>query len=265
MRHSARRRSGFFRRFLSALILLAAGYAIGVSGVLASVLAMRIQRGPKPPTSVTAVQRLGPLPVAALLNVRPQDQYPKLPNGCEVTSLSMLLSAVGHPVSYLTLAKEQPYDPTKRIVQNGKVVFWGNPNVGFVGSVYQAGLGYAIYHGPLVRFLDRILPGRALDLTGKPFADIERVVADGTPVVLWTTTTFQPTNEWGLWNSPKGPVRFTPLDHTVLMVGYDRTQVFINNPLNGAKAEAIPIRPFLESWNQLGDQAITVKPAPKRS
>ncbi len=256
------RRSGgrLLRSVLYILLLVAGGYALVASGVMEAALPERpagkppVEVKPKPP----------PLPSAALIDVPAQSQLPALPNGCEVTSLSMLLTAVGHPVSYLTLAKDQPYDPTKRVLQDGKVVFWGNPNVGFVGSVYQAGLGYGIYHGPMTKFLNSILPGRAVDLTGKPFKDIERVVADGTPVEMWTTTTLGPTTEWGSWQSPEGLVRFTPQEHAVLLVGYNRTDVFVNNPLNGEKAQATPIGPFLQSWNQLGDQAISVLPVKKK-
>lgn len=260
-RRRVRKRGRFLRGVLYTLLLLGAGYALVVSGVMEAALPERPLQ--KPPVSVSK-PKPPPLPTAALIDVPPQSQLPALPNGCEVTTLSMLLTAVGHPVSYLTLAKDQPYDPTKRVLQNGKVVFWGNPNVGFVGSVYKAGLGYGIYHGPMTKFLNTILPGRAVDLTGKPFSDIERVVADGTPVEVWTTTTLAPTKEWGSWQSPEGLVRFTPREHAVLLVGYNKTDVFINNPLNGEKAQAVPIGPFLQSWNQLGDQAITVSSAKKQ-
>lgn len=255
-RRGRRRRPGPLTALL-ALALLAGGYAAGARGVLGIALRAVGMAGSAP----SARSGPKPLPETVLIDVPPQSQLPALVNGCEVTSLSMLLHAVGHPVSYLKLAQEQPYDPTQRVLQDGRVVFWGNPNVGFVGSVTAKGLGYGIYHGPITRLLNRILPGRALDLTGKPFSAIERVVASGRPVEVWTTTTLRPTTDWGTWQSPEGPVRWTPKEHAVLVVGYDRTQVFINNPLNGRKAQAVQIGPFIQSWEQLGQQAVTVRPA----
>ncbi len=208
------------------------------------------------------------LPTSYLIHVPAKDQYPQLPNGCEVTSLAMLMTAVGHPVSKMTLAQEMPVDPTKLVLtsytaSNGQVVhkveYWGNPNVGFVGSVYQAGYGYGIYNGPMDRFLNQLLPERAENLTGQPFSAILRQVAQGVPVEAWTTTTFQPTTDWVGWQSPEGLVHATPLEHAVLIVGYSPGYLYINNPLNGEAAQKVAEAPFIEAWKQLGEQALTVK------
>ncbi len=208
------------------------------------------------------------MPSHFLIHVPAKNQYPQLPNGCEVTSLAMLMTAVGHPESKMTLAREMPKDPTKLVLTSTTtakgtvvhhVVYWGNPNVGFVGDVYQAGEGYGIYHGPMYHFLNHLLPGRAEDLTGSPFSRILHHVSEGIPVELWTTTTFAPTNDWVTWESPEGLVRATPFEHAVLLVGYSPGYLYVNNPLNGQAAEKIPEAPFLQSWIQLGRQAITVK------
>lgn len=218
-------------------------------------------------SSPSAKSSVSALPQSYLIHVEAKDQYPQLPNGCEVTSLAMLLTAVGHPVSKMTLAAKMPVDPTPLQLtsytgSNGQVVhkvqYWGNPNVGFVGNVYKAGYGYGIYNGPMTKFLNHLLPGRAEDLTGKPWKDILRHVATGIPVEVWTTTTFQPTTNWVTWQSPEGPVKATPLEHAVLVVGYSPGYLYVNNPLNGQAAQKVPAAPFIQAWNQLGDQAITV-------
>lgn len=223
---------------------------------------------PTPTASSKPSPTATPLPSHYLIHVTALDQYPQLPNGCEVTSLTMLMDAVGHPSSKMTLAAQMPKDPTPLQLTtttnaSGQAVhhvkYWGNPNVGFVGSVYKAGDGYGIYHGPMTRFLNQLLPGRAEDLTGQPFQDILRHVAQGIPVEVWTTTTFQPTTDWVSWQSPEGLVTATPLEHAVLLVGYGPGVLYINNPLNGEAAEKIPEGPFLKSWKQLGQQALTVK------
>lgn len=200
-----------------------------------------------------------PLPSAALLDVSPLNQYPQLPNGCEVTSLSMLLAKIGHPVNKVKLAHMEPTDPTKRTFKpNGTTTFWGNPNVGFVGSPFERDKGYGIYHGPITKLLDEIVPGQAVDLTGKPFARILQSVASGIPVVVWDTATFKPTNSWTGWNTPEGRIKITLQEHAVLLVGYDSTQLFVNNPLNGEKAEPVNRSNFIAAWKQLGEQAVTI-------
>ncbi len=214
------------------------------------------------------------IPSSYLMHVPAQSQFPQLANGCEVTSLSMLLTGVHHPVSKLTLAQEMPkakapLQLTQTTNAQGqkvnKVVSWGNPNVGFVGNVYKAGEGYGIYNGPMMKLLNEVLPGRAVNLTNKPFSAILAHVAQGTPVEVWTTLTFKPTNNWVTWNSPQGPVHATPLEHAVIIVGYSPHYLYINNPWTGQADEKVAKAPFIGAWNQLGDQAITVKVSSKTS
>ncbi|QQE78469.1 C39 family peptidase [Alicyclobacillus sp. SO9] len=202
------------------------------------------------------------LPSHALIHVPAISQLPQLRNGCEVTSLAMLLTFEKHPVSKLTLAKEEPQDKTPLVRKNKKWISWGNPNVGFVGSVSgKKNLGYGIYHGPLTKLVNKILPGRGLDLTGMSFKNLEAIVANGTPVEVWDTTSFKPTDSWVSWKSPEGTVKATFFEHAVLLVGYNKHYVYINNPLKGGvAAEKVPIGPFIKAWDQLGKQAMTVAP-----
>jgi uncharacterized protein YvpB len=247
------------RRQRPSLFLLLLVFLLG--GVLGQAV-RQLPFAPSPRLVLAASRRSGrhatQLPPTALIDVAPQDQFPGLPNGCEVTSLSMLLSAVGHPVSRFVLAADMPRDPTPRVLgPNGTIL-------SFVGHVRDLYDGYGIYHRPLLTLLDRVLPGQGVDLTGHPFTDILRYVAAGRPVEVWTTITFHPTNQWITWQSPEGPVRATLLEHAVLVVGYDRNQLFVNNPYNGEQAEPIALAPFLASWRQLGSQAITVALRPAR-
>ncbi len=228
----------------------------------------------RPPHKPVAHHHVAPpptwtAPASYDMTVPAQSQLPQLQNGCEVTSLSMLLTAVHHPVSKMTLAAEQPTDPTPAVLKpipgfKGnpilEVVSWGNPNVGFVGSVEGgAQLGYGIYNGPLDHLLNEILPGQAEDMTGDSFTQILDHVAHGVPVEAWTTINFEPTNDWVTWQSPEGPVTATPMEHAVLIVGYTPTTVIINNPYTGQANEAVNRADFIAAWTQLGSQAITVR------
>lgn len=281
-RHS--QRSVRWPRFLSILLSLGVLGLLGYHVFSQQRLAHAIGSNSEPPVAITPASRpprqsepsqspsVKPAPRAYFMSVPAQSQFPQLPNGCEVTSLSMLLSAVGHPVSKMTLAAEMPKAPTPlklAIYTNSqgqtvhKVTYWGNPNVGFVGSVYTAGEGYGIYNGPMMHLLSNVLPGRAENLTNHPFSQILDHVGHGIPVEVWTTLTFKPTTDWVSWNSPQGVVRATPLEHAVLIVGYNATQLFINNPWTGQAGERIAKAPFIAAWQQLGRQAITVTAMPK--
>jgi uncharacterized protein YvpB len=197
-----------------------------------------------------------------LLNVPLQAQLPELPNGCEVTSLSMLLTARGTPVSKLVLADEQPTNHAQPAFAGTVGDFyaisrWANPNTAFVGNV-RGKYGYGIYHAPLAKLLNDKAQGAALDLSGRRFSQILAQLRTGTPIVLWTTTTFRPPTRWVTWSTPEGPFRATKLEHAVLLVGYTRTKLIINNPLTG-RQQQVAAAPFIAAWQQMGRQALTYR------
>lgn len=215
---------------------------------------------PPPPTSRDAFTSAG----RVLLRVKVQKQLPMLPNGCEVTSLSMLLAAAGAPTSKMVLAGEQPTDPRQPVFSTDRrdlreIESWGDPERNFVGNV-AATYGYGIYHTPVARLLDSKLPGRARDLTGGSFQDLIRQVDAGTPVLVWTTTSLRPTDQWVTWTGPNGPVRATFNEHAVLLVGHTASRLIVNDPLSG-RQETVDPGPFITAWRQLGRQALTVAPA----
>ncbi len=197
---------------------------------------------------------------SVLLSVPTQSQLPDLPNGCEVTSLSMLLTAWGNPVDKVVLAREQPTDLTQPVFSGPTGDFysisrWGNPNTAFVGKI-KGRYGYGIYHAPLARLLDSKTQGHALDLTGRSFSEILARLRLGTPIVLWTTTTFAPPTRWVTWTTPEGPFRGTQVEHAVLLVGYTPNKLVLNNPLTGRQEQVSPA-PFIAAWQQMGRQALT--------
>jgi uncharacterized protein YvpB len=199
---------------------------------------------------------------SVLLKVPVINQLPELYNGCEVTSLTMLLNWAGVAVDKVQVADDLPKNPTSRVIDSsGTITYWGDPNKGFVGDITGENPGFGVYHGPIAALLNRYLPGKAIDLTGSSFSDILHYVSIGKPVIVWTTQTFAPTNEWVTWQSPSGPVKTTFDEHCVLLVGYDMDKkvVYINDPMGGIPAKEISLQPFQESWEQLGKQAVSVK------
>jgi uncharacterized protein YvpB len=195
-----------------------------------------------------------------LIQVPALHQHPSLPTGCEVTSLAMLLQAMGKPVDKMHLSKEMHHDPTPiRYADNGRIAYWGNPNVGFVGKMDGSSKGFGVYHGPIAALLNRHLPNTADDLTGQSFEAVLEKIELGKPVVVWTTVPLQPTNIWSGWNTAQGPIRMTWNEHAVLLVGYGPNSVYINDPSDGTAAKRVDRATFEKSWVQLGKQAVSVK------
>jgi uncharacterized protein YvpB len=184
-------------------------------------------------------------------------QYPELPSGCEITSLSMMLQYYGIKKNKMELLPELKRDPTPlKRNSDGSIAFWGNPNTGFVGEISGATKGFGIYHGALFDLQKKYIP-TAVDLTRQPFEKLEQQLRDGIPSVVWTTINYQVPENWVIWDTPIGPIQTTFMEHAVLLVGFDDQHVYVNDPISGKGKVKIDKAQFLESWEAMGRQALS--------
>lgn len=183
-------------------------------------------------------------------------QLPELKNGCEVTSLAMLLQYKGIQVSKMTLASRIKKDPTPYRVSGGNV-YWGNPNNGFVGDITGRSKGYSVYHGPVYQLANQYT--NAIDLTGSTFDVILQHISRGKPVWVISTSTFNtvPSSQWQTIQTSLGPLRMTFHEHSVLLTGYDQNYIYFNDPLANIKNRKVSRSSFKKGWEQFGRQAIT--------
>ncbi|EZP76553.1 hypothetical protein H839_14789 [Parageobacillus genomosp. 1] len=199
---------------------------------------------------------------SVLLDVPAIRQLPELPRGCEVTSLAMLLEDAGVQADKLTLAKQIKKDPTPFQRKNGKVYF-GHPNDGFVGDMYSLTTpGLGVYHKPIKQLAEMYLPDRIIDLTGSDFSVLQQYLSKGVPIWIITNSTYKklPESAFREWETPRGPIKITYYEHSVVITGYDRDYIYFNDPLTGEKNKKAPRADFLDAWAQMGRQAITYQP-----
>jgi uncharacterized protein YvpB len=209
----------------------------------------------KPKTPVTPV--VATKPPSAMLNAPLIKQYPELNSGCEITTLAMMLQFYGIQKGKMELIPEMKYDKTAyKLDQNGKIVYWGNPNIGFVGDVTGRAKGFGIYHTALIHLLKKYIP-TAVDLTGKPFDVLESKIAEGIPVEVWTTIDYIENVQWTEWDTSIGPIRATFSEHAVLLVGYDKDNVYVNDPLSGKSKFKVNKALFIRTWEMMDKQAIS--------
>jgi uncharacterized protein YvpB len=197
-------------------------------------------------------------PQKIVLDVPIIKQNPELKYGCEVTSLAMVLQYAGVRVDKLTLARQikKDLDPKVRN-RRGDILSWGNPADGFVGDMTGKTSGYAVYDGPIADLMEQYLPERAINLTGQPFDELLKYVANKRPVVVWTTGDYRLPDRWESWKHGGQTIR-TPLDlHAVVLVGFDERHVYINDPLSGKKAHKVPTHQFIDSWIALKKRAVS--------
>ncbi|MFZ3590071.1 C39 family peptidase [Bacillus sp. DJP31] len=189
-------------------------------------------------------------------------QYPELPRGCEVTSLAMLLQHANVKIDKMELAELVKKDPTVFRKESGKVYF-GNPNDGFVGDMYNLKKpGYGVYHKPIKELAERFLPGEIQDITGRDFESVKAYLSAGYPVWIISNATYKELDpsSFQVWDTPTGQVKITYREHSVLITGYDTNYIYFNDPISGEKNRKAPIQDFIRAWEQMGSQAITIGP-----
>ncbi|MGS2780319.1 C39 family peptidase [Robertmurraya sp. GLU-23] len=179
-----------------------------------------------------------------------QMDSPRLYNGCEVTSLAMILQYNGLDVTKNQLAEEVVRTPLQ--YSSGQ---YGNPNIGFVGNM-EDGPGLGVYHGPIYDLATNY-SDHVIDLTNQSFDELLKQVAQGHPVWIITTSTFSPIDEFETWETPQGEVTITYKMHSVVITGFDNESIYINNPY-GEKNQQLDRESFIQAWEQMGSQAIVV-------
>lgn len=183
-----------------------------------------------------------------------QMDAPKLYNGCEVTSLAMLL----HYSGYEHITKNALANEMKRIPLNYENGLKGDPHDGFVGDM-ENGPGLGVYHEPIYQLAKKYVGNQAVDLTGKPVKKaIYQSLEKGYPVWVITTSTFAKTDNIETWNTPNGKIDISFNMHSVVITGYDKDHVYLNNPY-GEKNQKVDREQFEDSWKQMGSQAIIIK------
>jgi uncharacterized protein YvpB len=211
-------------------------------------------------TPVAKTKQQTALKTKILLNVPLIKQNPELKYGCEVTSLAMMLQYAGANTNKMKLYQEisKDPDPLKR-APNGNIISWGNPAEGFVGDMTGKHAGYAVFDQPMVILINSYLPGRAVNLTGKAFDEVLAHVSAGYPVVTWTTGDYRLPDRWESWTHGKEVIT-TPLDlHAVVVVGYERDTIFLNDPLSGRKQVGVNKQQFTSTWKAMRSRAVSYK------
>ena len=189
------------------------------------------------------------------LNVPLENQYPDLPNGCEVTSLSMLLNYYGYKTNKDKLASEIAH--VDSFTNNGK--YRGNPNEGFVGYMNIANAGWCVYNKPLYN-VARKYTKKVRNYTGHSFLQVMKLVSKGHPVLIITTTKFNKVSDMQTWQTNEGKVNVTPSSHACVITGYNKKKklVYVNDPF-GTKNKKISWNNLEASYNQQGKQSIYIQ------
>jgi uncharacterized protein YvpB len=190
-------------------------------------------------------------------------QYPELPAGCEAAAVTMILNWAGANVTKSDVAAAIPRQPL--LWRTDGILFGGDPHEGFVGDPFVKEGSFGVFAKPMVSVIDRYLPGRGVDLSGKSFEELLRVVDSGQPVAAWVTNYLEEPKVNANWRTRFGRwITWRSPEHVMTIVGYNDTQIIVNDPANGT-VRTYPRDRFKYVWETMGRHALTIayKPQPK--
>lgn len=199
-----------------------------------------------------------PSPTFVYNDVVLQLQNPELPNGCEVTSLAMVLTSAGFPVDKLELYS---YLPRQDFSYNSDIRLGPCPEEWYVGDAASTSAGWYCFEGPILqagRDWMESQGGRMISLTGISQELLEQLVGEGIPVVVWVTQEYAPPvfREDFSWVLPNGET-YVPYDnlHCVVLAGMEGNDYRIADPIRGW--QNVNRDAFWESFDAMGRRAVT--------
>lgn len=173
-----------------------------------------------------------------LLPADPILQKPELPNGCEATSLAVMLQYYGYPADKMQMAYE--YIPREDFFTAGDVRYGPSPDTAYAGDP-AINVGFYCFAGPIAAGANRYLSERESslqceDISGTTPDDWRLYLESGAPVMLWVTLDFGAEAKYldYRWQLPDGS-DYTPFKnlHCIVLVGYDDATFTLCDPLSG--------------------------------
>lgn len=158
---------------------------------------------------------------------------------CETSSLRMGLATFGHYYSDSALfAYENPDLRAPIMGPNHTVLQWGDPYTNFVGNVWgsdTAPTGYGVYYPVIVSVARTHGLPNAYGGEGFAPATVYSALSAGHPVEVWIETYWE--RPWlGVWTAWDGrKIRYSYIEHAVILSGVSATQVRVNDPLHGTQ------------------------------
>ena len=177
-------------------------------------------------------------------------QYPDMPSGCEITSLTMTLNYIGINVSNKYLA-DNYLDTTEYDMFKS-----------FVGSVYDDH-SFGCFAPVIVKaansfFLDNNINAEAVDISGSTREEIYDYIEDGDPVIIWNTEDMLPMKNEVYYIDGNEFIWYDN-EHCVVICGYDKNNktVEIADSIAGKVTRDADI--FFQRYEDMLSQAVYIR------
>lgn len=211
-------------------------------------------------------------PESAGLSDLPSDTYdpveliyqsPELPNGCEVTSLAMLLNSASYPVDHLDLYEN--YLPTQGFTYQGGQRLGPSPEEYYVGDATSQSGGWYCFEGPIIQAGNAFLADAGSDaqvvsVTGLSREELEDYALAGVPLAIWVTLGYADPSYASsfTWTLPDGST-YVPYSnlHCVVLSGMESGLFQVADPIYGEYS--IDPDVLWDCFESMGQRAILVE------
>ena len=202
-----------------------------------------------------------PVVIATLLDVPYINQVTLYPSGCESVSAVMALKFAGYDISVNTFIDDYldtsvaPY-----IGEDGK--YYGyDPREYFLGDPYSK-KGWGCKAPVIITALNRCTDSKrhtVEDLTGTPISSLKSYIDQNIPVIIWATQGMEKPRTSKTWTvvDTEKTYTWTAPNHCLLLVGYDDTGYYFNDPLTRKNCR-YPADIAESRYNSMGREAIAI-------
>lgn len=185
------------------------------------------------------------------------NQFPALPTGCEVVSLTSVLNHYGFDVGMTTMADK--YMPRREYDY-----YSVSPHDYFLGTPYTW-KGFGCFSGCMVKTAHNYFEDKgiddyiALDISGCSVEELQNYLQNDIPVITWVTSGFvTPTND-GSWYVGDELITWCNHEHCLVTTGYDKgagTYTVADN--SGGYSYTVSKSQFEKVFKGMGSMAVVV-------
>ncbi|MBE6014154.1 MAG: hypothetical protein E7241_02135 [Lachnospiraceae bacterium] len=203
-----------------------------------------------------------------ILDCKNINQHDGYPTGCESVSAVILLNYYGikdKSGNDITVSNFiYNYLDISQLSENAGTIVGPSPSEYYIGDPTSKS-GYGCFAPVIVNALRKILPNNFAysDTTGQSLEELcKTYINNDIPVLVWTTIDMRPVSEGKTWTIESTGEKFTwPAgEHCMVLVGYDDTHYYFNDPYNNNGLVAYDKQVAAESYKALNNQSIVIFP-----
>lgn len=195
----------------------------------------------------------GDVPSSHNINIEAVLQNPELPTGCEITSLTTVLNYWGYDVDKCDLADNYLHKESG----GGEYTMYE----AFLGTPYDSN-AFGCYAPVIKDAAEKYMARQSkkmqvADISGNSVEKVYACVAQGYPVVIWSTMNLHEPSWTTYWTNEDGTkFEFPSYEHCMVINGYNKNDntVEVCDPMEGNTTYEMDR--FEEIYKEMGSQAV---------